>query len=188
MPSIILQGKKIEYQIKKNRLSRRLSLSVKRDGTLMATVPYFFSQASLIERFIKEKADWILQQKKKMEEQGQQNIKFDHKDYLVNKERARALVEEKIALFNKLYKFKIGKISIRNQQTRWGSCSGRGNLNFSYKLVFLPGYVADYIIVHELCHLKELNHSARFWALVAKTIPNYLVIRRELKSHGLKLL
>lgn len=187
MPSIILKGEELTYQIKKNARARRLILAF-RNGKLSVTVPVGFARPQLIENFIKAKADWILKNKKLFAQQPARQIKFDRHDYLRNKEATRALVEEKLRLFKQIYKFKIKSISIRNQQTRWGSCSARAGLNFNYKLIFLPGYVADYIIVHELCHLQELNHSARFWKLVSKTIPNYLEIKRELKLLSRKFL
>ena len=102
--------------------------------------------------------------------------------YLKNKEWARALVLERLTYFNESYGYKIGKISIRNQKTRWGSCSQKGNLNFNYKIALIAPELADYIIVHELCHLGEFNHSPKFWALVGRTIPNYLELRKMLKK------
>ena len=104
------------------------------------------------------------------------------RSYLKHKETARALAFRRIEHFNNFYGFKVGRISVRNQKTRWGSCSKKGNLNFSYKIALIPARLADYIIVHELCHLKEFNHSKRFWALVAKEIPDYLEIRKQLKK------
>ena len=103
--------------------------------------------------------------------------------YLKYKEFARRLVNERIEYFNSVYGFKVGRVAIRNQKTRWGSCSKRGNLNFNYKIVLLPSHLADYIIVHEICHLGEFNHSKRFWSLVAKTVPDYLKVRKELKKY-----
>ena len=98
------------------------------------------------------------------------------------KEEAYNLAESRINYFTKIYKFKYNKINIKNQKTRWGSCSKKGNLNFNYKIALLPSLISDYLIAHELCHLKELNHSKRFWKLVEKTIPNYRSIRGELKK------
>ncbi|MDP2944335.1 MAG: M48 family metallopeptidase, partial [bacterium] len=84
--------------------------------------------------------------------------------------------------FNRFYNFKYRRISIRDQKTRWGSCSRTGNLNFSYRVLELTPAAADYIIIHELCHLREFNHCVRFWALVAKTVPDYVRLRRELRG------
>ena len=104
------------------------------------------------------------------------------RDYLARKEEARDLARERIRHFNTAYGFEIKRISIRNQKTRWGSCSKKGNLNFNYLIAVLPQTLADYIIVHELCHLGEFNHSRKFWDLVAVTIPNFREIRREFRS------
>lgn len=84
------------------------------------------------------------------------------REYEKHKEITRSLVHARISHFNRDGSFAIGRIAIRNQKTRWGSCSKLGNLNFHYKLAFLPPAVADYVIVHELCHLREFNHSSAF--------------------------
>ncbi len=90
--------------------------------------------------------------------------------------------DNRIKHFNSFYNFEISKVRIKNQKSRWGSCSSKKNLNFNYKVIFLRPELADYLIVHELCHLGELNHSKKFWALVQKIIPNYKKISRELRS------
>ena len=104
-------------------------------------------------------------------------------DYLKYKKEVYSLILKRLDYFNRIYNYKYNKIRIKNQKTRWGSCSSKKNLNFNYKILFLKDYMQDYIIVHELCHLKEMNHSKRFWNLVNKTIPNYLNIRKELRDH-----
>jgi predicted metal-dependent hydrolase len=108
--------------------------------------------------------------------------------YLANKEAARVLVHNRVSHFLNYYhthhNISVGKIAIRNQRSRWGSCSKKGNLNFNYKLVFLTPIQQDYIIVHEICHLKEFNHGQGFWDLVAETIPEWKKIRAELKRVG----
>ena len=106
--------------------------------------------------------------------------------YKKMKESALVLAEERIAEFNKFYNFEFGKIRVKNQKSRWGSCSKKGNLNFNYRIALLPKDVADYIIVHELCHLGELNHSKNFWNLVAKTIPNHKEIRKKLRRISMR--
>ena len=106
--------------------------------------------------------------------------------YKAHKEFARTLVHQKLTSFNLHYKFTYNKVAIRNQRSRWGSCSKRGNLNFHYRIVLLPEHLQDYLIVHELCHLEMFNHSKNFWALVAETIPDHAARRKELIAHGRK--
>ena len=102
--------------------------------------------------------------------------------YLKSKEAARALVRARLSYFNQFYKYPLRKVFIKNLRSRWGSCSERGNLNFNYKLLFLPPELADYVVVHELCHLGAFNHSPEFWALVAQTIPDYKQLRASLRT------
>ncbi len=99
-----------------------------------------------------------------------------------HKESARTRVHERIAHWNTHYNFTYGRITIRNQHSRWGSCSTKGNLNFNYRIALIPLELADYIIVHELCHLKEFNHGKAFWDLIAETIPDYTERMIELKK------
>lgn len=102
--------------------------------------------------------------------------------YRAHKEVARVFIHERLAYFNAHYGFVYKRVAIRNQRTCWGSCSEHGNLNFNYKLLFLPSHLADYVIVHELCHLAELNHSPQFWARVAEMCPTYRECRKELNT------
>ncbi len=101
--------------------------------------------------------------------------------YEEHRQEARRLVQARVGVFSELYGVKVGRISIRNQGTRWGSCSKAGNLNFNYRLALIEPELADYVVVHEICHLLEFNHSPAFWSLVAKTIPDYRARRRALK-------
>jgi hypothetical protein len=109
-------------------------------------------------------------------------IRKNRAEYLKHKEEARRLVKERIEAINKIYGLRYGRITIRNTRSRWGSCSKKGNLNFNYKIALLPPALADYLIVHELCHIKEFNHSQKFWDLVALALPNYKKLRKELKA------
>lgn len=103
-----------------------------------------------------------------------------------SRELARAIVHRRLEYFNKFYDLKYNKVFIRNQKTRWGSCSSKRNLNFSYRIIYLDLEMQDYLIVHELCHLKEFNHSKRFWHLVELQIPKYKVIRKRLRYTQIK--
>jgi predicted metal-dependent hydrolase len=103
------------------------------------------------------------------------------KHYKKHKEAARVVIFARLAFFNTFYRHEIKKVFIKNTKSRWGSCSSRGNLNFNYKVLFLPQELQDYVIAHELCHLKEFNHGKKFWALVAQTVPNYRAHRDTLR-------
>lgn len=92
------------------------------------------------------------------------------------------VVHARLAFFNTFYQLPVRKVFIKSLKSRWGSCSERGNLNFNYLVVFLPPNLQDYLIVHELCHLREFNHSPAFWAEVAKTIPNFRERRAQLRA------
>ncbi|MFA6252550.1 MAG: SprT family zinc-dependent metalloprotease [Candidatus Paceibacterota bacterium] len=179
---IVYEGGEILFSISKNRLSKRLRLSVNSDGEVKVTIPKWLPE-KLAENFILDKVDWIIERLQKFQKETNPLLRLSSNDYKKHKEKARIFVAERIKQINQTYGYKIGKISIRNQKTRWGSCSGRGNLNFNYKIIFLPDKIADYIIAHEICHIKEMNHSQKFWDLVSLTVPSYIKTRKELKKY-----
>lgn len=181
---IKLDGVNLRYTLKASSRARRLRLAVYCSGELVVTKPLFLNSRE-VERFIIEKSNWIIEKIKNFRELGNtQGAQLTRRDYLNNRERARELVRERLEWFNIYYKFKYGRINIRDQKSRWGSCSREGNLNFNYRLLYLSPPVRDYVIVHELCHLKEFNHSSRFWELVSMQVPDYKILRQQLK-HGL---
>jgi len=104
------------------------------------------------------------------------------KHYLAHKEKARRFVHARVARIAHEHGFAYKRIAIRNTKRTWASCSELGNLNFHYKIIFLPEHLADYLIVHELCHLRELNHSKQFWAHVAAIMPDHKQRRKELRK------
>lgn len=185
--TISLGGRMVTYTLKQNRRARKLQISIGDDSGFVVTKPVYVSWLAA-ERFIKEKEDWILKTLDKYRESGTEFLKGTRKDYLAYKKTATQLVEQRLEHFNQFYGFKYGRVSVRDQKHQWGSCSRLKNLNFNYKILFLPNEMADYLVVHELCHLKEMNHSARFWALVEKTIPDYLAIRKSLRRYPVKIL
>lgn len=179
---INLNGKIIEYNLKKNSRAKNLSLSVGLGGQVRLTIPRYFP-IFLAEKFIQGKAEWLLEKIAHLQNNKLITLNGSQKEYSAQKEKALILVKNRLDYFNQFYNFSINKIIIKNQSTRWGSCSIKKNLNFNYKLIQLPENLRDYIIVHELCHLKEMNHSPRFWALVNQTIPEYKTLRKKLKNH-----
>ncbi len=149
----------------------------------MVTAPKSAS-SKRIDEFVLSKADWILNKVEYFKKHPSILLPKNTKaEYLKNKTVAQALAESRVAHFNIFYKFKYNTISIKNQKTRWGSCSKKGNLNFNYRIALVPIPLADYVVVHELCHLKQMNHSKKFWDLVSQTIPDWRVRRRELHKH-----
>jgi predicted metal-dependent hydrolase len=165
---IKIQNQTISYTLRVSKRAKRVRLTIYKGEGLTVTVPRL-SVADQAEKFIWQKSTWILS---KLQSKSS-TLPTTPDSYKENKDQALKLVLERIEHFNKFYNFKYGKISIRNQRTRWGSCSRKGNLNFSYKIALIPQEQADYIIVHELCHLKEFNHSQNFWDLIALQIPNH---------------
>jgi len=101
--------------------------------------------------------------------------------------RAKTLIHERLELFTGKISVKVNKVRFKNQKTRWGSCSQKGNLNFNWKLVLAPMCIVDYVVAHELCHLIQMNHSKEFWQLVESQIPAYKERRKWLKENGCKL-
>ncbi|NQV13510.1 MAG: M48 family metallopeptidase [Parcubacteria group bacterium] len=183
MAEINLANRTIEYTLRTSNRARNLRLTINLDGELIVTKPWLVSTRRA-EKFVQQKADWILKKMAAMKTRGDNSLlaNISAADYLKYKEQARALVIQKVVDFSQIYGLEYNRIFIRNQKTRWGSCSARKNLNYNFRLALLPERLVDYIIVHELCHLKELNHSSRFWALVGQEIPYYKEARKELRN------
>ncbi|MBT4277184.1 M48 family metallopeptidase [Candidatus Falkowbacteria bacterium] len=178
---IIHKGEKIDFCFKKRKGTKNLRIAVYRSGEVVVSVPWWAS-LKRAENFVVEKADWILGKIKKRKGKAGLLFKRDRQEYLRLKKSAFEFIEESLEKYNKIYNLEYKRISIRDQRTRWGSCSSKKNLNFNYKIILLPKRYADYIIVHELCHLQEFNHSRDFWSLVSVAIPEYKKIVKELRE------
>ena len=182
----------IPYTIKVSRRARRMRISVGRDAAVVVTLPWGRREADA-EKFVRQKSDWILKSLNYFSRRagsrfaGKKLPKSSRREYLSRKAEALALARSKVAQMNQFYQFAHGRISIRNQKTRWGSCSKKGNLNFNYKIVHLPENLVNYLVAHELCHLAEMNHSRNFWAQVGRAVPDYKKLRRELRNFGISL-
>jgi hypothetical protein len=173
----------ISCKIKKSRRAKNICLRVCADATAVLTIPWWVSKEAGL-RFLESKKKWLLDKIAIKKEELRIKPQRTRADYLHHKIAAERLVWGRLEHFNSFYNFPYNRVCIRDQKSRWGSCSARKNLNFTYRIVFLPQELADYLVVHELCHLGEMNHSARFWKLVEKTIPNYKKCRRELRKNG----
>ncbi len=177
------KGTTLEYTVRRNRRARRLRLSVYPDGRLVATVPYG-TREDIIRQFVREKLPWILDTIRFYAQfRGNVLLRQDPASYQKHKEAARLLVLRRLAYFNAHYGLSYKRVSIKNHKTQWGSCSEKRNLNFNYKLVFLPPRLADYVIVHELAHVREMNHSERFWKVVSEALPDYERRERALRDY-----
>lgn len=146
-----------------------------------------------IERILQKKEDWIRKSIEKMREK-KALLEAEGIQYLTQEEIARLAdqaledIPKRVAYFAKIVGVTYGRITIRNQKTRWGSCSGKGNLNFNCLLMLAPPEVIDYVVVHELCHRKEMNHSKVFWNEVEKVLPEYRKQVQWLKEEGSRLI
>ena len=164
-----------------------MRITVAPGGIVRVTVPLQMPRF-FVERFVAQKAQWITEtvarQRKHKPSVLPRATRAHYKEY---KEAARRLVHERIVELNSAYNFRFSRITIRNQKRLWGSCSKDGGLNFNYRVLFLPLELRDYIIVHELCHLREMNHSARFWELVGWTIKDPKKVRKQFKERGFTL-
>ena len=185
MRKIMLHDREIKYTVKQSRRARHLRIAVYCDASVVVTTPTFFGEY-YVERFLKAKAGWVLAKLDHFFRLGLvARPKYSHRgrrEYLKYREQARALVYEKIEKINQVYNFSFGRVAIKNHRSCWGSCSKKGNLNFNYKIIFLPERLAEYIVAHELCHLREFNHSKNFWNLVSRIFSDYKEIRKQIKK------
>ena len=175
--------KSISYTLNRSRRARYMRLVVQPGGVVVVTVPWGSSERAIM-RFIERQSSWIARAVRKMASLIPLPAR-GRRAYLKHREEARVFIRERVDLWSAIYKISYRKIAIRDTKARWGSCSSKGNLNFSYALLFLPKGLADYVIVHEICHLKEHNHSSGFWQLVECAIPDYKARRRELRRYAL---
>ncbi len=175
----------MEYTIiRSNR--RSLSITIDPDANLIVRAPRRMSDRT-IAAFVASKRDWIekhMEKARKRASKREEVPEFTEEERKALTKKARKMILEKVAYYAPIVGVTYGRIAIRKQRTVWGSCSAKGNLNFNYLLAMMPDEVVDYVVVHELCHRKEMNHSPRFWAEVEKVIPDHKALRKWLKEEG----
>ena len=185
LKTITLATRNIEYTVKVSSKARYLRLAVYPGGSVVVTVPRRLSLLT-VEQFIVRKSKWVLDKIDYLAAAPKPvKIKSSRIDFIKHRPLARKIARDKMGYFNQFYGYRWKNISIKNQRTRWGSCSKQGNINFNYKIALLPEQLVNYIVVHELCHLAELNHSKKFWQLVARTIPDHAQVKKDLKKYSL---
>ena len=167
-----------------------LGLEVSRNGQVKLRAPRRGSDGAL-QNFARQKEAWIIEKYLMMEEKRKAESLQQDPDYVKDpaleqayRRQAKARLEERAAYFASRMGVSYQRISVRAAKTRWGSCSAKGNLNFHWKLILMPPQVLDYVVVHELAHRKEMNHSPAFWAEVEKILPDYRERRKWLKTYG----
>jgi len=182
---ILINSQLVEYNFKRSKRARNLSLSIDCEAGVVATLPWWTSEKTM-EKFILQKGKWILKNLGFLKSLKLKYLpKPTKRDYLAKKEEVRKLVYRRLEHFNQHYHFKYKKIYIKRHRSRWGSCSQDKNLNFNYRLIYLPKILRDYIIVHELCHTRQFNHSAKFWQLVERCFPNYRILKKRLEKYAI---
>ena len=177
-------GLTIQYSIIRSD-RKTIAIQIQPDGKVLVRAPKRMRMEE-IKRFVESKAEWIEKHLSNRTEQNQQ--KLTDRELKALREKARALVTDSVQYYAPLIGVTYNQIAIRAQHTRWGSCSSKGNLNFNCLLALVPMEVLDYVVVHELCHRKELNHSDRFWNEVANILPDYKCRKKWLKDNGSNLI
>jgi len=171
------------YQI--HRSSRRtIALQILPDGSIVVRCPRQMEDAA-IRAFVESRRDWLQKHLDRMPAPQPPLTDAELRSLAL---AAGEDLSARLSRFAPLLGVTFGKVTIRAQKTRWGSCSSKGNLNFNYLLMLSPPEVLDYVVVHELCHRKEMNHSPRFWAEVERVMPDYRVHKQWLKDHGSQLM
>lgn len=176
--------------IRSNR--KTVAIQVNSDLSVTVRAPRSASEKD-IEEILKKKKAWISKHIEKIKEtkerfEAEPTEKLTREKVIALAEEALKVIPERVEYFAKVIGVTYGKITVRNQKTRWGSCSSKGNLNFNCLLMLAPPEVLDYVVVHELCHRKQMNHSKAFWLEVEKVLPNYKEVRKWLKEEGSQMI
>lgn len=167
---------------------KSLGLEVRPDGTVLARIPARLSDREL-KAFIEKQQDWILKKVDQVKKRAdaRTKIKVPSMDALSDAEiqKIKDKIADRVKYYCAVMQVKVGRITIRNQKTRWGSCSSAGNVNFNYQLYYLSDELLDYVVVHELAHRRHMDHSKEFWSEVARYCPDYRARRKQLKEYQL---
>lgn len=176
-----------EYNVEVRRSKRKsAAIKITADMQIVVFVPLYVSDNE-IERMVISKSKWIDEHMLKVQSTIDERSKLEKITFEQVKELEDQAVEyipKRVKYYAEKENFVYNKITIKNLLSRWGSCSTKGNLNFNCLLMLTPDYVIDYIVVHELCHLREMNHSEKFWAEVEKIMPDYQRAELWLKQNG----
>ena len=173
----------MQYQIIRSA-RKTVSLQITPEGNLLVRCPNRMTAAE-VDKFVRSKESWI---RSHLQKRSPALPPFTEAEIKALAARAKQVIPVRVAYFASRVGVSYGNITIRSQRTRWGSCSSKGNLNFNCLLMLTPPEILDYVVVHELCHRKEMNHSAKFWAQVERVIPDWKQRRKWLKDNGNSLI
>ena len=172
-----------EYQVIRSA-RKTMTLEVRRDGNVIVRAP-LRTGLPRIKRFVNQKQEWVLgclERTKEYREQKPLSADLSESKRNVYIRKAKETITKRVSYFARLMGVSYRNITIREQKTRWGSCSSEKNLNFNWKLILLAPELLDYVVVHELVHRREMNHSKNFWKIVEAELPDYRERRRRLKE------
>lgn len=174
----------MEYQwVRSNRKTTAIQINEK--GDIIVRSPYSVSRRK-VEQMLREKQDWIEKHQKAIKERENSRREMTEQERREGIERAKQILPARIQYYAKIMGVTYGRITLREQKTRWGSCSSKGNLNFNWKLALMPDEILDYVVVHELAHRVHMNHSPEFWGLVQRYMPDYRECKRKLRDIGIR--
>lgn len=186
------QNPSYQYRIiRSNRKS--ISIQIKENGDVEVRAPHYATDRQ-IAKFVDSKSDWIEEKRQKVldyistlpkiSSEDEKRIEYFEKKF---RKAAKDYIPYRVEYFHQFTGGHYTSITIRDQKSRWGSCSGTGTLSFNYRLMMAPPRILDYVVVHELCHLTHMNHSKDFWNMVGSILPDYKESKRWLKEHGREL-
>lgn len=168
---------------------KTLAIEIRPDMRVVVRAPEKIPQNEIM-KFVEEKQNWIKKHLVQMYFKAEEIKKQKKEPALTNADieklcqKALSVIPDKVKYYAEIMGVTYGRITIRNQKTRWGSCSSKGNLNFNCLLMLMPDKVLDYVVVHELCHLKQMNHSKKFWKEVERYMPDYKNYKKWLNENG----
>lgn len=159
-----------------------MRLKINADGVVSASIPYYATLRSL-KLFIDKEREYLRKNISKIPPRKH----YSEEEIKTIRKKAKDFLPKRLAYLAELHGFECGKISCRNQKTRWGSCSQNKNISLNIALVLLPTELIDYVLLHELTHTKHMNHGKDFWAELEKVCPNAKQHRKEIKKYTTRL-